>query len=77
MLIDFELKSNEGPRRVIRVLTSEDSRIFRIWNHNKFVSRIVSKHNDIVTRVLKVPEKNMFISGGKDGSIKCFYGKVN
>lgn len=59
------------------MLTSEDSRIFRLWSNKRFMGRIVTKHNDIVTRVLKIPGKNMFISGSRDGSLKCFAGRLN
>ena len=74
---DFEVTNQEEVKRVnvLRILTCEESRIFRIWDWKQEKSRVVSKHNDIVVRVLKIPGRNMFVSCSKDGSIKCFHGK--
>ena len=60
----------------MRLLTSEDSRLLRMWNHKQILrERVVTKHNDVIVRLLKIPGKHMFITAAADGSIKCFLGK--
>jgi WD40 repeat protein len=61
----------------LRLVTTEDSRILRIWSHKMHLknNRIVTKHNDVITRVLKIPGKHFMVTAAADGSIKCFVGK--
>lgn len=61
----------------LRLLTSEDSRILRIWTHKQILKdqRIVTKHNDVITRVMKIPGKHLIVTAAADGSVKCFVGK--
>ena len=37
-----------------KILTVEDSRIMRVWNPKRYLHRVLSKHNDVVTKVLKI-----------------------
>jgi len=62
-------------RDVPKMVVSEDSRILRIWEKRKYAGRIITKHNDTINVVLKVPGKHMLISGSKDGALKCIVGK--
>ena len=65
-----------------RILTTEDSRIFRIWGPKRYQGRIMSKHNDIVTSLTRINDltrkmhnTNLFLSASCDGAIKCYYGQ--
>jgi hypothetical protein len=37
-----------------KILTVEDSRIMRVWTPKRYLHRVLSKHNDVVTKVLKI-----------------------
>ncbi|TNV87332.1 hypothetical protein FGO68_gene3010 [Halteria grandinella] len=72
-----DMLNNDDPIYNVRIITSEDSRILRLWSHKQHLKnlRIVTKHNDIITRVLKVPGKHFLVTAAADGSVKCFVGK--
>jgi hypothetical protein len=47
-----------------------------MWSNKQILKeRVVTKHNDVITRLLKIPGKHIFVSAAADGSIKCFIGK--
>lgn len=54
-----------------RLLACEDSRILRMFSMKRYLGRILSRHNDCVRRMLKVPGKHLIITAADDGSIKC------
>ena len=58
-------------------MTCEDSRILRFWSNSKLMKeeRIVTKHNAVILKLLKIPGKHIVISGSADGSLKCFFGR--
>ena len=58
-----------------RLLACEDSRILRIFSQRRYTGRILSRHNDCVRRLLKVPGKHLVITAADDGSIKCQAGR--
>jgi hypothetical protein len=35
----------------------------------------MTKHNNTINKILKYPNRHIFISASDDGAIKCFYGR--
>ena len=65
-----------------KIMTVEDSKMIRIWNPKKYQGRIISKHNDVITSILKVVDfralnqnANMIVTSSMDGAIKCYFGQ--
>ena len=71
MLHACKLTDSHRPGMEPRLLACEDSRILRIFSQRRYTGRILSRHNDCVRRLLKVPGKHLLITGADDGSIKC------
>ena len=47
-----------------------------MWSHKQILKEmVVTKHNDIIVKLLQIPGKHIFVSASADGSIKCFLGK--
>ena len=60
-----------------KILTTEDSKMLRMWSPKKYQGRIISKHGDIITKVIKIVDVknknnnvNLFITSSCDGAIK-------
>jgi len=50
--------------------------MLRFWSNKQILKdRVVTKHNDVIVKVMKIPGKHMFVSASADGSIKCFIGR--
>lgn len=56
--------------------------MLRFWNPKKYSGRIVSKHNDVITRVAKIVDfkqkynnLNLFVTASMDGAVKCYHGQ--
>jgi len=52
------------------VICSEDSRVFRIFNAQRYLKRCLTNHASEVSRLLYI--NNVIISGSNDGALKCF-----
>ena len=69
-----KLTDNQDPT-LQKLLACEDSRILRMFNGKRYVGRILSRHNDCVRRMLKVPGMHLVITASDDGSVKCQVGR--
>lgn len=56
------------------IICSEDSRVLRLFNDRRYVDRVLTNHNDIITCLLKFKNKPILITASSDGAIKCMYG---
>jgi hypothetical protein len=73
---DDEMNAGDEFMHKLRLLTSEDSRMLRIWSHKQILkNRVVTKHNDFIVKLLQIPGKLIFLSASADGAIKSFIGK--
>ena len=75
MLHACKLTDNYRPGQEPRLIACEDSRILRLFSQRRYQGRMLTRHNDVVRKLLKVPGKHLFITGADDGSIKCQAGR--
>ena len=58
-----------------KLLACEDSRILRIFSQRRYTNRIMSRHNDVIRKLLKVPGRHLFLTAADDGSVKLSAGR--
>ena len=53
-----------------KFVSSEDSRMLRVFGNKRYESRIYTNHNDCIRQVIKIKDVPVIITGSDDGAIK-------